>query len=102
MISALIMFSFGAGPVKGFAWTLSIGVLTSVFTALFITRCWSAGGTGRSAPSACRSEDPTMHWPLIRLLPKETHFKFVSLAPYAAVLSPLPWSPRSRRSISSG
>ena len=26
MISALIMFSFGAGPVKGFAWTLSIGV----------------------------------------------------------------------------
>jgi preprotein translocase subunit SecF len=28
-----------------------------------------------------------MHWPLIRFLPKETHFKFVSLAPYAAVLS---------------
>ena len=27
------------------------------------------------------------YWPLIRLLPKETHFKFVSLAPYAAVLS---------------
>jgi preprotein translocase subunit SecF len=30
-----------------------------------------------------------MHWPLIRLLPKETHFKFVSLAPFAAVLSGL-------------
>ena len=28
-----------------------------------------------------------MSWPLIRLLPKETHFKFVSLAPFAAVLS---------------
>jgi preprotein translocase subunit SecF len=27
------------------------------------------------------------HWPMIRLLPKETHFKFVSLAPYAAALS---------------
>jgi len=28
-----------------------------------------------------------MYWPLIRLLPKETHFKFVSFAPIAAVLS---------------
>jgi preprotein translocase subunit SecF len=30
-----------------------------------------------------------MHWPLIRLLPKETHFKFVSLAPFAAGVSAL-------------
>ena len=36
LISALILFQFGAGPVKGFAWTLSIGVLTSVFSALFL------------------------------------------------------------------
>src|ERR1700742_2193275 len=28
-----------------------------------------------------------MFWPLIRLLPKETHFKFVSLAPFAAILA---------------
>ena len=38
MISALIMFSFGAGPVKGFAWTLSIGVVTSVFSAVLVTQ----------------------------------------------------------------
>ncbi|MDR3511282.1 MAG: protein translocase subunit SecD [Caulobacteraceae bacterium] len=38
LIAALILFQFGAGPVRGFAWTLSIGVLTSVFSALFITR----------------------------------------------------------------
>ena len=38
MISALIMFQFGAGPVKGFAWTLSIGVVTSVFTAVLVTQ----------------------------------------------------------------
>jgi preprotein translocase subunit SecD len=38
MISALIMFSFGSGPVKGFAWTLSIGVVTSVFTAILVTQ----------------------------------------------------------------
>jgi len=38
LIAAAIMFQFGTGPVKGFAWTLSIGVLTSVFTAILITQ----------------------------------------------------------------
>jgi preprotein translocase subunit SecD len=38
LISAFIMFGFGSGPVKGFAWTLSIGVFTSVFTAVIITQ----------------------------------------------------------------
>lgn len=38
ILAALIMFQFGSGPVKGFAWTLSIGVITSVFTAVFITQ----------------------------------------------------------------
>ncbi len=37
-ISALIMLMFGAGPVQGFAWTLLIGVVTSVFTAVVITQ----------------------------------------------------------------
>ena len=36
LISAFIMFQFGSGPVRGFAWTLSVGVLTSLFTALLI------------------------------------------------------------------
>lgn len=38
LLAALMMFGFGAGPVKGFAWTLSIGVITSVFTAVLITQ----------------------------------------------------------------
>jgi len=42
LIAAMILFTFGAGPVKGFAWTLSIGVLTSVFAALFLTRMFVA------------------------------------------------------------
>ncbi|HEX5377310.1 MAG TPA: protein translocase subunit SecD [Phenylobacterium sp.] len=37
-ISAVIMFMFGAGPVRGFAWTMLIGVITSVFTAVVITQ----------------------------------------------------------------
>jgi preprotein translocase subunit SecD len=38
LLSAAIMFSFGSGPVKGFAWTLAIGVLTTVFSAVLVTQ----------------------------------------------------------------
>lgn len=38
LIAAFIMFGAGSGPVKGFAWTLSIGVLTSVFSAILVTQ----------------------------------------------------------------
>lgn len=38
LIAAIILFGLGSGPVKGFAVTLSIGILTSMFTAIVITR----------------------------------------------------------------
>ncbi|MDX5349414.1 MAG: protein translocase subunit SecD [Paracoccaceae bacterium] len=38
LIIAAILFVLGSGPVKGFAVTLTIGIVTSVFTALFVTR----------------------------------------------------------------
>ncbi len=38
LITALILFQFGTGPVRGFATTLSIGIITSMFTALVVTR----------------------------------------------------------------
>ncbi len=38
LITALILFQFGTGPVRGFAVTLSIGILASFFTALYVTR----------------------------------------------------------------
>jgi SecD/SecF fusion protein len=37
-LTALILFLFGTGPIKGFATTLIIGIITSLFTAIFITR----------------------------------------------------------------
>lgn len=37
-IVAAILFALGSGPVRGFAVTLGLGILTSVFTALFVTR----------------------------------------------------------------
>jgi preprotein translocase subunit SecD len=38
LIAGGIMYSLGSGPVKGFAWTLSVGVFTSVFSAVFVTQ----------------------------------------------------------------
>ena len=38
LIASLVLFFLGTGPVKGFAVTLSIGIITSVFTAFIITR----------------------------------------------------------------
>ena len=37
-VAAAILFAMGSGPVKGFAVTLAIGIITSVFTAVFLTR----------------------------------------------------------------
>lgn len=38
LIAALVLFQFGSGPVKGFAVTLSLGVVSSLFTALILSR----------------------------------------------------------------
>lgn len=37
-ITAVILFAMGSGPVRGFAITLGLGIMTSVFTAIFVTR----------------------------------------------------------------
>ena len=38
LIVALILYAIGTGPIKGFAVTLSIGIVTSIFTAILVTR----------------------------------------------------------------
>ena len=38
LIAALVLYTFGSGPIKGFAITLSIGIITSMFTAIMGTR----------------------------------------------------------------
>jgi len=49
LLTAIILFMFGTGPIQGFATTLIIGIATSLFTAIFITRLlvdWSVGKGG--------------------------------------------------------
>ena len=38
LITAAILYQFGTGPVRGFAVTLSLGILASMFTAVFVSR----------------------------------------------------------------
>ena len=63
-ITALVLYEYGTGPIKGFAVTLSIGIVTSVFAALAITRLLFDALPGRPARrdaldlsrgAACRS-----------------------------------------------
>ena len=37
-VAAIVLFNYGTGPVKGFAVTLMIGILTTLFTAVFVCR----------------------------------------------------------------
>ncbi|MEO0681532.1 MAG: protein translocase subunit SecD [Pseudomonadota bacterium] len=49
-LAALILFSMGSGPVRGFAVTLGVGIVTSVFTATMVTRFFVAQWFSRARP----------------------------------------------------
>ncbi|NBC34756.1 MAG: protein translocase subunit SecD [Alphaproteobacteria bacterium] len=50
LIAAVLLFFLGAGPIKGFAVTLSIGILTSMFTAFMVTRLMVVTWLWRTRP----------------------------------------------------
>ncbi|RMD90314.1 MAG: protein translocase subunit SecD [Alphaproteobacteria bacterium] len=52
LIAAIILFAMGSGPVRGFAVTLGVGVVTSVFTAIYVTRLAIALWFARKRPRA--------------------------------------------------
>lgn len=50
LVSALVLFQFGTGPIKGFAVTLTLGIISSVYTAVVVSKMifdWWTGGRGR-------------------------------------------------------
>ena len=50
LIAACLLFAFGSGPIKGFAVTLSFGILTSMFTAIMVTRLMVGAWVRRQNP----------------------------------------------------
>jgi SecD/SecF fusion protein len=72
LITALILYKFGTGPIKGFATTLSIGILTSMFSALIITKVLVHGAL----------EGKVESWSMMRSI-SDTKIKFMSKAKLA-------------------
>ena len=54
-IAAAVLFFIGTGPVRGFAVTLGVGIITTLFTAFTMTRLIMACGCARCARKPCRS-----------------------------------------------
>jgi preprotein translocase subunit SecD len=50
-IAGVLLFMFGSGPVRGFAVVLVIGLFTSVFTAVTLTRMWVADWLRKARPT---------------------------------------------------
>jgi len=51
LFAAIFLYSFGSGPIKGFAVTLAIGIVTSMFTAIMVTRLMVVLWLRRRRPS---------------------------------------------------
>jgi preprotein translocase subunit SecD len=52
LIAAVLLYAFGSGPVRGFAVTLGIGIVTSMFTAISLTRLMVVSWLRRTRPAA--------------------------------------------------
>jgi preprotein translocase subunit SecD len=52
LIAAAFLFQFGTGPIRGFATTLSIGLLTNLFTSIFVSRTLFEMALSRREPTA--------------------------------------------------
>ncbi|MBT6096536.1 MAG: protein translocase subunit SecD [Rhodospirillaceae bacterium] len=52
LIAAVLLYIFGSGPVRGFAVTLAIGIVTSMFTAIMLTRLFVVTWLRRTRPTA--------------------------------------------------
>jgi preprotein translocase subunit SecD len=52
LIAAVLLYVFGSGPVRGFAVTLGIGIITSMFTAITLTRLIMVSWFRRTRPAA--------------------------------------------------
>ncbi|MCH9626178.1 MAG: Protein translocase subunit SecD [Chlamydiales bacterium] len=77
IIAAVILLNFDSGPIKGFALTLIIGIISSMFTSLFMTRFFFAGWVQNPKHKSLK---------MLRLF-GETKFNFLSKAKLAMTIS---------------
>ena len=80
LITGIILFFFGSGPVKGFAAVLVIGIITSVFTSIFIPRLIFEA-------RLARNKDISFDSPATRNFLKNTHIDFIKLRKTTYIIS---------------
>jgi len=81
-IAAVILFAMGSGPVKGFAVTLGLGIITSLFTATVLTRLIVSAWVGWSRPRSLKVA-------LMSMVPEKTTLNFMGGRKVAAGASAL-------------
>jgi len=80
LLTGLVLFFFGSGPIKGFATTLIIGIITSVLTSIFITRLIFEGRVSKG-------KGITFENGLTKNFLKNTHIDFLGGRKYSYVIS---------------
>jgi protein-export membrane protein, SecD/SecF family len=80
LLTGIVLFFFGSGPIKGFATTLIIGIITSVFTSIFVTRLIFEGRIKRG-------KNITFENSLTKNFLKNTHVNFLDARKWSYIIS---------------
>ena len=80
LLTGIVLFLFGSGPIKGFATTLIIGIITSVLTSIFITRLIFEG-------RVAKGKNITFENKLTKNFLKNTHFDFIGARKFSYIIS---------------
>ena len=80
LLTGIVLFFFGSGPIKGFATTLIIGILTSVFTSIFVTRLIFEG-------RIAHGKNITFENKLTKDFLKNTHINFLDGRKWSYIVS---------------
>jgi SecD/SecF fusion protein len=80
LIAAVVLFFLGSGPVQGFAVTLALGIMTTLFTAYFVTKVVISAWYHFRRPRELRVQ-------LVKFIPDNTKIPFMSWRKYAITFS---------------
>ncbi len=80
LLTGLVLFAFGSGPIKGFATTLIIGIITSVLTSIFITRLIIDDRVNKG-------KNVTFEWNWSKNFLKNTNIDFIKARKWSYIIS---------------
>ena len=87
LIAGVLLFGFGSGPIRGFATSLTLGLLTHLFTATVFTRMLLSVWVRWRRPTELPLSGEHMLWRPLRVVPAHTTFDFLGKRRLALALS---------------